>query len=247
MPDRPLSVQLYSVRNAIAQDLPGSLQRIAEIGFENVELYGFVDRADEYARALADAGLKAPSAHAPVLTYDDPRPAFDAAKRVGVATIIDPNRPADFWSDPDRIRENADRMNEAARIADEFGLTFGYHNHWWEIEARHDGVTGLELLAKSLAPNVVLEVDSFWAQVGGVDAPELLRTLGDRVQFIHVKDGPIKREPKTQLPAGQGGMDVLAVLAAAPQAMRVLEFDDYEGDPFDGLAASRRFVIEHDA
>jgi sugar phosphate isomerase/epimerase len=93
----------------------------------------------------------------------------------------------------------------------------------------------------------VLEVDTFWTTVGGVSAPDLLRTLGDRVRFIHVKDGPIKREPKTQLPAGQGEMDVPAVLAAAPQAVRVLEFDDYAHDPFDGLAESFRYVSELEA
>jgi sugar phosphate isomerase/epimerase len=247
VPDKPLSVQLYSVREAVAQDLAGSLQRLADIGFHAVELYGFVERADEYAAALAAAGLTAPSGHAPVLRYDDPRPAFEAAAKVGVQTLIDPNRVAELWQQPDDVRRGAEQMNQVAEAAQEFGLTFGYHNHWWEIETRHDGVTALELLAQSLSPRVVLEVDTFWATVGGVSAPELLRTLGDRVHFIHVKDGPIKREPKTQLPAGQGEMDVPAVLAAAPQAMRVLEFDDYAHDPFDGLAESLRFVTELEA
>jgi sugar phosphate isomerase/epimerase len=247
VPDQPLSVQLYSVRNAVAEDLAGSLQRLAGIGFRTVELYGFVDRADEYASALAAAGLTAPSGHAPVLGYDDPRPAFEAAARVGVQTLIDPHRPAELWQEPADIQRGAEKMNEIGEAAAEFGLTFGYHNHWWEIETRHDGVTALELLARSLSDRVVLEVDTFWTAVGGASAPDLLRTLGDRVRFIHVKDGPIKREPKTQLPAGQGEMDVPAVLAAAPQAVRVLEFDDYAHDPFDGLAESFRYVSELEA
>jgi sugar phosphate isomerase/epimerase len=247
VPDRPLSVQLYSVRDSVAQDLQASLQRLADIGFTTVELYGFVERADEYAQALAATGLSSPSAHAPVLRYDDPREAFEAAATVGVQTLIDPSRPAEFWQEADEIRRSADRMNEVAEIADGFGLTFGYHNHWWEIETRHDGLTGLEVLEAALSPKVVLEVDTFWVQVGGVNAPDLLATLGDRVRFIHVKDGPITQDTKTQLPAGQGEMDVPAVLAAAPDAVRVLEFDDYDGDPFDGIAKSFAFVTEHDA
>ena len=244
MPTQPLSVQLYSVRDAVAADLPGALSRLAGIGFENVELYGFVDRADEYAAGLRAAGLSAPSGHAPVLQYDDPRPVFEAAKTVGIRTLIDPHHPAEHWQSADDIKAAAERMNAIAAAAAEFELAFGYHNHWFELEAHHDGVTGLELLEQHLDPAVVLEVDTFWVTVGGESAPELLRRFGDRVRFIHVKDGPITRDTSTQLPAGQGDVDVRAVLAAAPQAMRVLEFDAYAGDPFDGLAESFRFVSE---
>jgi hypothetical protein len=62
-----------------------------------------------------------------------------------------------------------------------------------------------------------------------------------------VKDGPKNRDTKAQLPAGEGDMDIPAVLAAAPEAMRVLEFDDYEGDTIDGLAASLAYVNTVDA
>ena len=89
---------------------------------------------------------------------------------------------------------------------------------------------------------MVLEVDTYWAAVGGVPAPELLGRLGERVQFLHVKDGPITDDPKAQLPAGTGAMDVPAVLAAAPDALRVIEFDDYAGDIFAGLAASLAYL-----
>jgi sugar phosphate isomerase/epimerase len=76
---------------------------------------------------------------------------------------------------------------------------------------------------------------------------DLLGRLGDRVRFLHVKDGPKTRDVKAQLPAGEGDMDIPAVLAAAPEAMRVLEFDDYEGDTVDGLAASLAYVRSVDA
>jgi len=244
VPDQPLSVQLYSVRKAVADDLPAALDRLAGIGFAAVELYGFVDRAEEYAAALTAAGLTAPSGHAPVLQYDDPRPAFEAAKRVGVGTLIDPHHPREHWASADDVKAVAERMNRIAAAAAEHDLAFGYHNHEHELQADFDGVSGLELLEQHLDPAVVLEVDTFWVTVGGRSAPELLRRLGDRVRFVHVKDGPITRDTATQLPAGQGDVDVPAVLAAAPQAMRVLEFDDYAGDPFDGLAESFRFVSE---
>jgi hypothetical protein len=62
-----------------------------------------------------------------------------------------------------------------------------------------------------------------------------------------VKDGDKSRDTKKQLPAGEGAVDVPAVLDAAPSAMRVLEFDDYEGDTMDGLAASLAYVTHLEA
>ncbi len=68
-------------------------------------------------------------------------------------------------------------------------MRVGYHNHWWEVERDFDGRHGLEVLADHLAPEVVLEVDTYWATVGGADVPALLGRLGDRVVALHIKDG----------------------------------------------------------
>ena len=248
MPRGGLSVQLYSVRQQIAEDLEGTLARIAALGFTAVEPYGdFIPSSDRYVAALAANGLRAPSAHAPILQLADPSEAFEAAVAIGVQTIIDPFLRTDEWESIDGIARIAERVNTAAERAREYGLTFGYHNHWWELEARQGDTPALELLAARLDDSVVLEVDTYWVEVGGVSAPELLGRLGDRVQLIHVKDGPKNQDTKAQRPAGEGAMDVPAVLAAAPHALRVLEFDDYDGDLFDGLATSLAYVTAQDA
>src|SRR5699024_12390346 len=83
------------------------------------------------------------------------------------------------------------------------GLTIGYHNHWWELAQQIEGRPALEVFADLLDERIVLEVDTYWAAVGGVDAPDLLRRLGERVKFLHVKDGPIIDDPKAQLPPGE--------------------------------------------
>ncbi|WP_375388191.1 sugar phosphate isomerase/epimerase family protein [uncultured Amnibacterium sp.] len=239
----PVSVQLYSVRDRLAEDLEGTLERLAALGFTAVEPYGvFVVGSDAYAAALASSGLDAPSAHAGILELSDPSPAFEAAASIGVRTVIDPALRTDDWETVAGIARIAERMNRAAEQARGFGLTFGYHNHWWEVEARPNGTPALEQLAARLDDGVVLEVDTYWVEVGGISAPDLLARLGDRVRLLHVKDGDKSRDVKRQLPAGEGAMDVPAVLAAAPTATRVLEFDDYEGDTIDGLAASLAYL-----
>lgn len=261
------SVQLYTVRDAISADLQGAVARVAEIGFTKVEPYAFVERADEFATAFAASGVTAPSGHAPVIDSDDPARTFDAARQLGIETVIDPFIPSDRWQTADDARRIADRVNELSAQAREAGLRFGYHNHQWEFTNTVDGRPVYELFVEHLAPEVVLEVDTFWATVGGQDTPSVLRTLGDRVQFIHVKDGRIAGDIATalpssesalevpdalaaafkdQTPAGQGDVDVAAILAAAPQALRVVEFDDYAHDVFDGIAASYAWLQEND-
>jgi sugar phosphate isomerase/epimerase len=242
-----ISVQLYSVRDAFAADPAGTLARIRDAGFDQVEPFDLTNQADILASGLAAAGLTASSAHDGILVGADGDldAVFDAADAVGVRTVIEP-AVGEGWDDPGAIREIAARLSEAARRAAPRGIRIGYHNHWWEV-ARHGELTGLDLLAEHLDPAVVLEVDVYWAQVGGADPAALLRRLGERVGFLHVKDGPLDRDPESQLPPGAGSADLRGALAAAPTAVRVIEFDAYAGDLFEGIAEGRRFVEATDA
>ncbi|QHF25307.1 TIM barrel protein [Rathayibacter sp. VKM Ac-2804] len=240
-----LSVQLYSVRDALAADLPAALDRLAGLGFAKVELFDVVNRADAYRSALPASGLTAPSAHARLLETGAPvEEILDIAASLGVQTVIDPMVDPERWTSADSVAGVADELNALVDSAASRGLALGYHNHAFEFENRVDGRSAFEHLAGLLDPRIVLELDTYWAAVGGDDPVEVLGRLGDRVQFLHIKDGPISKETLEQLPAGEGAMDVPAILAAAPQSLAVLEFDAYAGDVFEGLASGRRYVSE---
>ncbi|WP_258067401.1 MULTISPECIES: sugar phosphate isomerase/epimerase [unclassified Rathayibacter] len=240
-----LSVQLYSVREPLAADLPATLDRLAAIGFTTVELFGFVDLADAYRAALPASGLRAPSAHARLLgpqgdaTVDE---ILDTAASLGVETVIDPFVDPTRWTTADDVARIADELNALVDSAAARGLVLGYHNHAFEFENRVDGRSAFEHLAGLLDPRMVLELDTYWAAVGGDDPVEVLGRLGGQVRFLHVKDGPVSADTQEQLPAGEGAMDVPAILAAAPQALPVLEFDAYAGDIFEGLESAHRYV-----
>jgi sugar phosphate isomerase/epimerase len=236
-----LSVQLYTVRDVLTGDLPGTLRRVADLGYRNVELYGFVDLADQYSELLPAVGLVAPSAHARLLGQDV-AVIFEAAKKIGVTAVIDPHIDRELWTTRQDIATAAASLNAIARVGADHGLTIGYHNHWWETENRIDGAPALEIFADQLDAGVILEVDTYWAEVGGVSAADLLRTLGERVQLIHVKDGPLTHEDQDQVAVGSGKVDILGILAAAPQALRVVELDGSSGDIFDALADSFAYL-----
>ncbi|GAB3270764.1 sugar phosphate isomerase/epimerase [Sinomonas notoginsengisoli] len=236
------SVQLYSVRDALDADLPGTITRLAEIGYTQVEPYDFAPRAEELAAAFRENDVTAPTGHAPLLSADQDE-IFAAAKKLGIGTVIEPYLPAEHWQDVDTIRDTAARLNAAAKKGAEYGIRVGYHNHDWEISSKVEGTTALEFFAGLLDPELVLEVDTFWAAVGGEDPAALLARLGDRVVAIHIKDGPVNHDKRAQLPAGQGDVGVWRVLAAAKNLeVGVVEFDDYAEDIFDGLSASLHYL-----
>jgi sugar phosphate isomerase/epimerase len=236
------SLQLYTVRKPLEDDLPGTIARVAELGFTKVEPYNFVATADALAAAFAQNGITAPSGHAPLLK-DDQDEIFRAANKLGITTVIDPFVPAEQWQDAEDIQRTAAGLNAAAKKGAEYGIRVGYHNHSWELESKINGTTALEYFETLLDPELVLEVDTYWVSVGGANAVDVLTSLGERVKFIHIKDGPLTTDTKAQLPAGQGEVPVWDVIGAAKSLeVGVVEFDDYAGDIFDGIAQSLAFL-----
>jgi sugar phosphate isomerase/epimerase len=240
LPD--LSVQLYSVRQALASDFAGTLARLAATGLTRVEPYDMLAVADALASALHAAGLTAPTAHQSLTDgrLDD---LFSAAADLGVGLVVHPYTPADQWQTCEDVERLADVLAEAASAAGGHGVRVGYHNHNWELATQLGGRPALEVFAEMLDASVVLEVDAYWAATAGQEVPGLLERLGDRVVAVHLKDGPLDGDTAAQLPLGKGELPAADILAAAGALQfPVIEFDDYAGDIFDGIEESYRFA-----
>lgn len=259
------SIQLFTVNSALEADLEGTLAEVAARGFTAVEPYDFVRRAEPLAAALAAHGLAAPTGHAflastsfvnpdgsgTTVPVPAPEVVFAAAKTLGMTTVIDPYTEPARWESLEQIAETARLLNAAAAIGEAHGIRVGYHNHAHELEATFDGKTGLEVLADLLDERVVLEVDLYWVARAGVDSPTLLKTLGDRVIAVHVKDGTLDPEavaaypPADQVPAGQGVVPLAEALAAASALeVAIVEFDHFPGDLYSAIEQSRIFLDE---
>jgi sugar phosphate isomerase/epimerase len=240
MSHQDLSVQLYTVRNALAEDFDGTLAQIAGFGYTQVEPFQFVNFLDGL-RNLGKHGLSAPTTHVGLLSGDQDA-IFAAAKELGIETVIEPAVRDQHWQTEDDIKTTASQLNAAAEKAADHGLRVGYHNHWWELEAKINGRHGLEVLADHLVPEVVLEVDTYWAYAGGADVPALLKRLGERVVALHVKDGDGSTDTKKQVAVGSGSLPVWDFLDAAPDALRVVELDDSSGDLLEAVRDSRAYL-----
>jgi sugar phosphate isomerase/epimerase len=217
----PLAVQLYSVRDDIGPDaLPATLRRLAALGFTHVEPYDILSDTEGLAAALESSGLRAVTAHAKITELDTDA-VLAAATRLGVETVIVPwVRPASIAT-REGIEALAAAINESAVFAAGRGIRVGYHNHDFEFAQKVDGVAAYEVLVDLLDPAVVLELDTYWAAVGGADVTELIPRLGDRVRFLHVKHDD------------ENPFDIADVLPLARSLeLAVVEVVVHEGDVF---------------
>jgi len=244
MEEIPVSVQLYSVRGEARRDLRGLVAKLARLGFTGVELeddlYG--QRPEVFRRIVEDAGMIISGVHANLLGSDRPEQLLDRALRLGTRDLVVPMISQRDFTRPDGVERAADSLNRALGLAQACDLRLGYHNHHWEFQ-RAGGSSYHDQLYARLDPGVFAEVDVYWARVGGADPAAVIRQLGPRVRFVHLKDGPANSVEAPMCALGEGRIDLPAVLEAARSAeWHVVEIDHCHGDMLEALRRSVEYL-----
>ena len=185
--DRPLGVQLYTVRSLVQDNLSSTLKAIRKIGYRTVETFvaEYKMSAKDLRQAILDAGLIVPSAH---FGYDDFESRFDYAKELGVEYVVCSSIPKTIANSADGYKRGADQYNAWGAKAKSMGLKFGFHNHNAEFQD-FGGVTGFDVLIKNTDPALVQwQMDCYWVAQAGRDPVAMLRQYGSRIQSLHLKD-----------------------------------------------------------
>jgi sugar phosphate isomerase/epimerase len=235
-------IQLYTVGKELTEDLPGTLAKIAAIGYKTVESAGTAGKtAAEFRKALDAAGLKCVSSHmfSPSQTREQ---FFEDAKTLGAeyavsSVIIKPSAPIKSADDyikligaltKDDYKKMAGELNTMASQAKSAGLQFAYHNHNMEFQKWSDGGTPYDTLMAETDPSLVkIELDCGWSDLGGRSPLEVFKQYPGRVRMLHIKDfapvaHPVVTLDRNQVPEptelGKGHIDYRPILAAAPAA-----------------------------
>ena len=244
-PTASIAVMMYTVDALLDDHLGETLERIAALGFVGIETYGLHGHsAHDYRRAADAAGLAIVSSHAPFPAGPDADAILDEYAELGVDTLAWSLEREEFDTS-ETLAAGLVRVNEGAENAAARGMRIAYHNHFAEFANRFGDRLAYDALIEQLDPRVVLELDMYWAQLGGIPPATVLAGLGDRVPFVHVKDGPATSyEDDVMVPVGTGTIDMPAALTANPGVKwHIVELERLHIDVFDALAQSYAFMV----
>ncbi len=252
-----LGVQLYTVRDAIKADLPGTLRRLATIGFAGVETAFWPEGVTlaQASRALQDAGLTVSSCHIELPVGANRRAMLDTAKAFNASRMIWHGWPEDpRYRTLEGTKALAAIYNQSNSIAKDNGLQFGLHNHWWEFRNQVGGRYVFDVLLEEIDRDIFLEVDTYWVKVAGKSPADVVRQLGARAPLLHIKDGPARYNdqlaidnPDPMTAVGQGTQDFPAVVRAANghTEWMIVEMDKTAGDVFTALQQSHDYLVSN--
>lgn len=231
-----IGLQLYTVRTEMARDVEGTLARVAEMGYREVEFAGYFDRAPAAVRtALAAAGLAAPATHVP---YETLAAGWDqvlaTAAAIGHTDVVVPWIPREERPDLDGWKRVAERFNRAGERARGAGLRFAYHNHDFEF-APVEGQVPYDVLLTATDPELVaFEMDLFWTIKGGMDPVAYFAKHPGRFPLVHVKDSAGPPDHR-MVDVGRGTIDFARIFAQSAQGGIRHYFVEHD-EPQDPLA-----------
>ena len=166
-----VGIQLYTLRDAMAADVPGTLKKVSDIGYKNLELAGYSDgkfygfAPAEFKKMVNDLGMDVLSSHTQVeaagITIDNAKIMADAHAQVGVKYCVQP-----WINEPDRNVETYKKMiadwNEVGKIMKSVGIQFAYHNHNFEFANVNGVVPYYDIFMPEMDPSLItMELDPF--------------------------------------------------------------------------------------
>jgi sugar phosphate isomerase/epimerase len=240
-----VGLQLYTVRRDMARDFEGTLARVAEIGYTEVEFAGYFNHTPQQVRrALQEVGLKSPAAHISLeLLGETWEETLGNAITIGHQSLVVADIPRERRTLDGLIRVAA-LLDRAGEVAQRAGLRLGYHNHEFEF-APVDGVVPYDLLLDRTDPSrVQFEMDLYWIARGKGDPLAYFAKSPGRFPMVHVKD--MDGSPQRgQTEVGSGVLDFRGIFAHAAQAGIRHYFVEHDNpaSPFDSIQKSYQAMV----
>ncbi len=226
-----IGLQLYTVRDLLEKDFEGTIERVAQIGYTNLEFAGYYNRTPEQVRALLDR-LKVGSASSHIganLMRQDAAAQIRAAKTIGQEYITIPSYQFAREGGINAWKQGATEFNRWGALCRDAGIKLAYHNHSAEFAKVDGGPTGYDVLMREVDPALVdFEIDLYWTVFADQDPLALFAKYPGRFAMWHVKDMTASNGTKAMAPVGRGTLDFKTMFAHAREA---------------GL---KHFFVEHD-
>lgn len=256
---RNIGIQLYTLRNELGKDTPGTIKAVAAAGYKQGEMFGFPN-CDPVIAAAKDTGLALHSSHFEWDTVINPKDAgysdfqriVEKANKIGLSHLVIPYLPDKDRKTLDDYKKIAAHSNKAAVLAKKAGIQLSYHNHAFEFEPREGGKTGFDIFMAEFGPEMHFELDIFWVKVGGVEPVDLIKKLSSRVSQLHLKDlkagiplpnfGGVPNDAFQELGDGIIPMEPIIVAAKAAGVKHCHVEQDQSPDPIASIQQSMAYL-----
>lgn len=241
-----VALQLYSIRDLLAQNFEKGIREVARIGYAGVETSTFIGITPAAAKKLFDdLGLAVVAVHADYpLIGEHQSEVLETVNALGCRRIILGGIGSDQTRTGDQVYKACEFDNAMQEIASAHGLSLGLHNHWWEFEQTQEGHLVFDLMRKYLSPDIFFEVDTYWARTAGQDPAEFVAQLGKLTPLLHLKDGPAAMH-QPQVALGEGVMDIPAILEAGANHTEwgIVELDECATDIMEAVRKSYLYLV----
>ncbi|HMI47134.1 MAG TPA: sugar phosphate isomerase/epimerase [Gemmatimonadaceae bacterium] len=236
---KKIGIQLYSVRDMMKADLPGTLRKVAAVGYKEVEFAGYFGRTPAQIKELLKKnGLTSPSTHIPIETLEkDSVRAFADAKAIGHQWVTVPWIPEERRKTADSWKQITTLLNQLGPQAKAAGLRLAYHNHDFEFKTV-DGIKPYDMMLSQTDPSLVdFEMDLYWVTFAGNDPLDYFNRFPKRFALVHVKDSAGPPDNK-MVDVGKGKIDFRAIFAQSDKAGIKHYFVEHD-QPTDPMATLR--------
>lgn len=229
-----VGLQLYTLRNELSQDFEGTLARVAELGFKEMEFAGYYGRSASNVRRILDRnGMTSPAAHIQLQALrDDLEGEVERAAILGQKYIVVPILP-ESQRTISEYQRTADYLNRAGEVCKQAGIKMGYHNHNFEFEETDGQIPYDILLNETEADLVDMELDLYWIRNADVDPIRYFENHPGRFSMLHVKD---MDEFGRMAEVGRGEIDFAEIFSYADTAGFKHFFVEHDR-PGNGLAS----------
>lgn len=254
-----IGLQLYTIRDAMNKDVPGSLKKVSDIGYKYLELAGYGNgkfygyEPVEFRKLVNGLGMEILSSHTQVeaqgITLENAKKMADDHAKLGVKYCLQPWVVEEARNIAGYQKMVAD-WNKVGKIMKDTGIQFGYHNHNFEFAKLDGKIPYFDIFLKELDKDLVtMEIDLFWTTKAGQDPVEIFNKYPGRFQLFHMKDMFTKEAPYFTTvgvtdfaPVGSGVIDFKRILAAKKTAgmkyMVVEQDSSKDGNQFEHIQTS---------
>jgi len=253
---KPLAIQLYTVRDAISENLEKALEKLVKLGFNQVEIYGYDGKffgktRTEFQNILRNVGLQVISSHHTTgivhstkgTLLNDWEKSVEDLHFIGAKYMV-----CSYLFEEERTLEHYKKLpellNKSGEVTKKAGIDFAYHNHDFEFEKFDRTKTVYDFILDNTSSDLVkMELDLYWIAKAGFDPLLYFEKYPGRFPLWHVKD--MKAITKDFAEIGKGTIDFETIFEANEKAGLkhwFVEQDSSNKDMFESLKISADYI-----